>query len=118
MGHRELDVWKRAIAFVTSVYGATKDFPRAELYGLVSQIRRSAISIPCNIAEGSSRRSTKEYIQFLHVALGSASEIEVHLIISRNLDYLSEETFVDLSQEREALSRMLSGQIRSLKRRL
>ena len=117
-GHKNLEVWNRAISFVTRVYEVTRGFPREELYGLVSQLRRSATSIPSNIAEGSTRSSTKEYLKFLYVALSSASEIDVQLIISKNLNYLAEEVYYELSGEREEISRMISGQIRALKTKL
>ncbi len=117
-GHRSLDVWQRSVSYVTRIYEVTKSCPREELYGLVSQMRRSAVSIPSNIAEGSTRASTKEYIRFLHMALASASELEVHLLISRNLEYLNEEAFSELFERREEISKMISGQIRSLKEKL
>lgn len=102
---------------VTQIYSVTKIFPKEELYGLASQMRRSAVSIPSNISEGAARKSTKEYLQFLHIALGSASELDVQLIISRNLAYIDEPKFTKLSEEREEVSMMLSGLIRSLKKK-
>ena len=114
--YKELEVWKRAMSFVTEVYGVTSSFPRAEIYGLTSQMRRSAVSVPSNIAEGATRNSTKEFVRFLYVALGSASEIAVQLQIAFNLKYLPEAPFVLLSDEREEISRMLSGLIRSVGR--
>ncbi len=91
--HRDLDAWKNAIALVTYVYKITKGFPSDEKYGLISQIRRSAVSIPSNIAEGAGRNHNKEFIQFLYIALGSASEIETQILISYNLKYISEDDF-------------------------
>lgn len=113
--HKNLSVWQKAIELVTQVYAVTKVFPKDELYGLASQMRRSAVSIPSNISEGAARKSTKEYVQFLHIALGSASELDVQLIISRNLAYIDEPKFTKLSEEREEISMMLSGLIRKLK---
>jgi len=78
--HRDLDVWKNRIELVKKIYILTKDFPKEEIYTLTSQIRRSAISIPSNIAEGAARNSKKEFIQFLYIALGSAAELETQLI--------------------------------------
>jgi four helix bundle protein len=78
--HRDLDVWKNGIELVKKIYILTKDFPKEEIYTLTSQIRRSAISIPSNIAEGAARNSKKEFIQFLYIALGSAAELEAQLI--------------------------------------
>lgn len=115
--HKDLDVWSKAIGFVTRVYEVTKDFPREELYGIVSQLRRAAISIASNISEGATRHSSKEFVQFLYIALSSASEIDVQLIISRNLKYLSENDFLQLSGAREEISKMISGLIRNLKSR-
>ena len=85
--HKELDVWKLAIDFVVDIYQITKKFPKDERYGLISQMRRSAVSIPSNIAEGAARRTDKENIQFLHISLGSISELETQLIIANRLDY-------------------------------
>lgn len=86
--HKELIVWQKSIKLVKEVYLLTNDFPRHEIYGLTSQIRRAAVSIPSNIAEGYSRKNTKEYLQFLRIAYGSASEVETQLIISKDL-YIS-----------------------------
>ncbi|MFH0928355.1 MAG: four helix bundle protein [bacterium] len=82
---RELMVWKKAILLVKEIYLYTQNFPRDEIYGLTSQMRRSAVSIPSNIAEGSERRTTKDFLQFLHVARGSAAELETQIIISTSL---------------------------------
>ena len=80
--HEDLIVWQKAIDFVTDIYSITDSFPKSEMYGLTNQIRRSVVSIPSNITEGSARRSLKEYNQFLYIALGSLSELETQLIIS------------------------------------
>ncbi|MDD3437007.1 MAG: four helix bundle protein [Candidatus Gastranaerophilales bacterium] len=90
MNHKDLEVWKLAMEFITDIYSITKKFPKEEFYGLTNQIRRCAISIPSNIAEGSARQSDKELIQFLYIALGSVSELETQLIIARNLNYINE----------------------------
>jgi len=87
MNHKDLDAWKNSITFVTEIYEITKIFPKEESYGLTNQIRRSAISIPSNIAEGSARQSDKETIQFLYISLGSLAELETQLIIAENLNY-------------------------------
>lgn len=113
--HKKLSVWQKAIELVTEIYAVTKVFPKEELYGLASQMRRSAVSIPSNISEGAARQSTSEYLRFLHIALGSASELDVQLIISRNLSYIDESKFTELSGNREEISKMLSGLIRTLK---
>jgi four helix bundle protein len=85
--HKNLDAWKEAIKLTIEIYNLTKSFPKEELYGITNQIRRSAVSIPSNIAEGCARQSSKETIQFLHIALGSAAELETQLIISNELKY-------------------------------
>jgi len=115
--HKDLDVWKLAVEFTTDIYRSTQVFPRHELYGLVSQLRRASISIASNIAEGAARHSTKEFIQFVYHALGSASEIETQLIVSKNLEYLDDTTYELLISKQTQLSKMLSGMIKSLKER-
>lgn len=86
--HKDLEVWKYSIEFVSNIYELTKNFPKDELYGLTNQIRRCAVSIPSNIAEGSARQSDKEFMQFLYIAMGSLAELETQLIISQNLSYI------------------------------
>lgn len=82
---KELLVWQKSINFVTEIYEVTNNFPKDEMYGLTSQIRRASISIPSNIAEGNSRRSVADYLQFLKIARGSCAEVETQLIIAQNL---------------------------------
>ena len=110
--HKDLDVWKKSIDFVTQLYKVTDVFPKEEIYGLTNQLRRAAVSIPSNIAEGSARKSNKEFIQFLHIALGSCVEIETQLIISNNLEFMNDESFLELDKERDEIGRMLFGLIR------
>jgi len=89
--HKDLDVYKRSIDFVTIIYKITATFPKYELFnGLANQMRRAAISISSNIAEGAARRSNKEFIQFLYIALGSNSELEPQIQIAKNLKYIDE----------------------------
>ena len=88
--HKDLDVWQVSMELVKDIYLLTKNFPSDEKFGLINQLRRGAVSIPSNIAEGASRQSSKETIQFLYVALGSLSEVETQVEIARNLDYISE----------------------------
>lgn len=85
--HKNLIVWQKSIDFVTKLYDETKSFPKEEVYGLISQLRRATISVPSNIAEGAARNTTKEYFRFLYIARGSASEIETPLLIAENLGY-------------------------------
>ena len=88
--YSKLGVWNDAITFVTNIYKLTENFPKSEIYGLTSQIRRAAVSTPSNIAEGPARKSNKEYSQFLSIALGSIAELDTQLIIAKNLTYLEE----------------------------
>jgi len=85
--HKELDIWKMSMDFVVDIYKLTKDFPSEEKFGLISQMRRAAVSIPSNIAEGAGRKSDKENIQFLHIALGSISELDTQLIVTEKLGF-------------------------------
>jgi four helix bundle protein len=110
--HKDLEVWKQSISFVTEIYKITKHFPKEELYGITSQMRKAAVSIPSNVSEGAARNSKKEFLHFLHISLGSAAELETQLIISQNLKYLDEPT--DLFRNLEDIKRMLSGLIKSL----
>ncbi|AZA72929.1 four helix bundle protein [Chryseobacterium indoltheticum] len=112
---KELLVWQKSINFVTEIYELTNDFPKNEMYGLISQIRRASISIPSNIAEGNSRRSVADYLQFLKIARGSCAEVETQLIIAQNLKFLNEEHYLKLNQDIIEISKMLNGLINSLK---
>ena len=94
--YQQLDMWQRSCKFSLSLYQSTKEFPKEELFGLTNQMRRASISIPSNIAEGSSRKSTKEYARFIEIAIGSAFELETQLHLSHQLDYLSTHQFHSL----------------------
>jgi four helix bundle protein len=87
--HYNLQAWKSAMALVKDVYTLTREFPKEEVYGLVSQMRRAAVSIPSNVAEGAARNGAKEFVQFLGMAKGSLSELETRLLISAELGYVS-----------------------------
>lgn len=113
--HKDLDVWKKAIELVVSIYKTTSSFPREEIYGLTSQIRRAAISIPSNIAEGAARNHDNEYRQFLCIALASSAELETQLIISNSLGFVGNEKSQELITELNTISRMLQGLIKSIK---
>ena len=95
--HENLEIWKQSIDFVTEIYSVTKNYPAGEKFGIVSQMRRAAVSIPSNIAEGAARNSDKEFLYFLHIALGSLSELDTQLLISKNLN------FCDTSELRQKL---------------
>lgn len=111
---RELNVWVKAVELATEIYKVTDRYPKRELYGLTSQIRRSAVSIGSNIAEGAGRRSKKEFRQFLDITTGSCYELETQLIISRNLDYLSKEKSERLIESLTEIQKMLYALIKSL----
>ncbi len=112
--YKELIVWQKSVDLVTEIYTSTTAFPKEELYGLTNQIRRSSISIPSNIAEGHSRRSTNDYLQFLKIARGSCAELETQLIISKNLHYLNPEEFQILIKKTSEISKMLNAIITKL----
>src|SRR5713226_9554242 len=113
--HEKLDVWKKAVDFVLSVYKETESFPKDEKFGLTSQIRRAAVSIPANIAEGAARKSPREFARFLSIAQGSASEAETELLIAHRLSYLDEAAYLKLRSEVGDISRMITGLCQYLK---
>lgn len=112
--HKDLLVWKKGIDLVEQIYKFTKQFPKEELYGITNQMRRCAVSIPANIAEGSGRKNKAEFIQFLHIALGSASELETHLIISQRLGFLSINSYDEIMNALNEIIKMICGLINSL----
>jgi len=114
--YRDLIAWQKAIRLVTGIYETTRTFPRDELYGLTNQLRRAAVSVPSNIAEGQARFSRKEFHHFLSLARGSLVEIETQLIIAQNLNYLLPERCHLLLAETAELGRVLNGLIASIKR--
>ncbi len=111
MIHKNLTVYKRSVEFVTTIYNLTKVFPKDEMYGLTSQIRRSAISIPSNISEGTARKSDKEMIQFLYISMGSSAELDTQLEIARNLNFISQENYNDANHELAEIAKMINGLI-------
>lgn len=113
--HKDLDVWKDAILIAKRVYEITENVPRREEFGLAAQMRKSAVSIGSNIAEGAARRGNKEFLQFLYVALGSASELDTQLEIARLVKLVPDESIVGVATNFSAISRMLQGLIRSIK---
>ena len=113
--HRKLDVWKKSMTFVKDIYQATESFPKSEIYGLISQMRRAAVSIPSNIAEGAARKGKKEFKQFLNIAQGSISELDTQIELSLMLKYLDKNIYNDIMEELSTISKMLFGLSRSLK---
>jgi len=113
-GFQDLVVWQKAVALTVQIYQITKGFPREELYGLTSQIRRAAVSIPSNIAEGQGRGSQSAFASHLDIAIGSASELETQLTIAEKIGYLSGEQSKMLSTELTTIIRMLYGLLRKI----
>lgn len=111
---RDLDVWKLGKEIVVDVYRTSKEFPKEEMYGLVSQLRRAAVSIPSNIAEGFHRQHNKEYRQFLYIALGSCAELETQIEVSGDLGFLSNEVGAPLLKKITHESRMLQNLIKKI----
>ena len=112
---KEIKAWEKSHAVTLAVYALTKNFPKDELYGLTSQIRRSASSVGANIAEGCDRKSKGELGRFMLIALGSASELEYHLLLARDLDFLNSPDYQRLELEVVEVKRMLSSLIRKLR---
>jgi four helix bundle protein len=111
---RDLNIWKKGIEIVEDIYKIMKFFPKDESYGIISQMKRCAVSIPSNIAEGFARRHNKEYRQFLHIALGSCAELETQLVIALRLKYISESDAEKLSEHLDHISRMMMNLIKKL----
>jgi|SRR5690606_3396956 len=109
--HKDLDVWKKSVDFVTAIYKLSAVFPKEEQFGLTNQMRRAAVSIPSNIAEGAARQSNKEFIQFLYISLGSVMELDTQLMIAKNLSYISEENLNNIQSQGNEIGRMLNGLI-------
>jgi four helix bundle protein len=112
--HHKLEAWAKGIELVIAIYKDSEHFPKEERYGLTSQIRRAAVSIPANIAEGAARHSRKEFAHFLSNSQGSASELETELIIANRLGYLDETSFQTLIRELDRIGRLITGLVRHL----
>jgi four helix bundle protein len=112
---RDLQVWEKAHQLALATYSATRTFPREELYGLTSQIRRACSSIPANIAEGCGRNGDNELRRFMEIAMGSASELEYHLLLARDLTLLEPLLYEQLNQQTCEIKRMLAAFILKLK---
>ncbi len=115
--YKELDVWQKGIEIVDEIYTLTSVFPRDEQYGLTGQMRRSAVSIPSNIAEGFSRGHTPEYMQFIRIALGSLAELDTQFTIACRRNYINSDSAEKLTDKLDHEARMLMNLIKSLKNR-
>ncbi len=112
---RDLKVWKKAHAVTLSIYAITKTFPVSERYGLISQMQRAAVSIPANIAEGCGRSSDADFARFLHIAWGSACELEYFVLLARDLTFLAEPVYDQICNDIQEVKRMLAALIARLK---
>ncbi len=116
--YRELEVWKAGMQLAERCYRATEGFPKREMFGLTSQIRRAAASVPANVAEGQGREHTKEFLRHVSIARGSVMEIETHLILANRVGLLPSQELEDLLTLTDRISRMLTGLKKALYRRL
>jgi four helix bundle protein len=116
--HEKLDVWNKSMDLVVSIYKHTEVLPAHERYGLTSQIRRAAVSIPANIAEGAARHSSKEFAHFLSNAQGSASELETELLIAHRLGYLGLGNYTEIRGALDSVGRMIVGLTRNVRKTL
>ena len=112
---RQLKVWEKSHQLALGIYKATKEFPKEELYGLTSQIRRSSMSIPTNIAEGCGRFTDADFARFLQMAMGSASETEYQLILARDLEFLPKDSYEKLHNDVEEVKRMLATLLKTIR---
>ena len=112
--YRDLVVWQKSMALITEIYEITRTFPKDETYGIVAQMRRCAVSVPSNIAEGYGRNSSSDYIRFLRIAVDSLYELQTQLEISLNLKYFKENTFKSFYESSREVERMLSSLIRTI----
>jgi|SRR5512146_865046 four helix bundle protein len=116
--YKKLEVSQKAHRLTLNLYCVTEGFPRTEIFGLTSQIRRAASSINANLAEGSARGTDRDFLRFVRIAIGSVSELEYHLVLARDLRFLSEEDFRKLEKERREVGAMLSGLATAVKTRI
>jgi four helix bundle protein len=114
--YQDLRVWKESMLLAELIYKSTKSFPKDELFGLTSQMRRASVSIPANIAEGYGRDSTGSYVQFLRVSQGSLKELETHIILANRVGLLTETAMLPLLASADAIGKMLRALIRSLEK--
>jgi four helix bundle protein len=115
--HKKLEPWKQSMELVIEIYRTTENFPSPEIYGLTNQIRRAAISMPSNIAEGAARQTKKEFSNYLHMAQGSLSELDTQIELAKRLDYLDQETFRMLDERLQRIDKMITGLIHHLSKK-
>jgi|SRR6516225_9315056 four helix bundle protein len=116
--YRDLLVWQKGIELVIACYRVAESFPKTELFGLCSQLKRAIVSVPANIAEGHGRRSTKEFLHHLSIAYGSLMEVETHLQIALQLGFIDVQTLNSHLERSQEVGRMLNGLMRSLRRKM
>ena len=116
--YQDLIAWQKAMDFVTEVYRVTAAFPKEEIYGLTTQLRRAVVSTACNIAEGQGRRSSREFLRFLAIAHGSLREVETQILIARRLSCISDEQQIELITSANEIGRLVTGLANSIKRKI
>lgn len=114
--YKDLIVWQKSFKLALEIYVVTKKFPKSEIYGLSSQMRRAAIAIPSNIAEGYTRRHRAEYLQFIRIAFGSGAELETQLLLACEIGFVNEKDFRKLDSMLTEVMKMLNGLVKSLQR--
>jgi four helix bundle protein len=115
--HKKLEAWKLSMDLVVEIYRLTSKFPSLEKFGLVDQMRRAAVSVPSNVAEGAARQTKREFINFLHISQGSLSELDTQIELGRRLRYLEDEAWGLLDRRMERIDRLITGLIRHLNRK-
>jgi len=115
--HKDLEVWKLSIELTVMVYKLTSSFPKTEMFGIVDEMRRAAVSIPSNIAEGAARQTDKEFVQFLFIAQGSCAELETQLILSEKLKFINDSS-ADIKDNLTQIMKLIGGLIRSVRRKV
>lgn len=115
--HKKLEIWQEGVVLATHIYQVTEQFPKSEVYGLTSQMRRAAVSVPSNIAEGAARFSNKEFAQFLNIAGGSLSELDTQIEIACNLDYVSKDQRIEIDRKIDSITVKLARLIMSVRKK-
>ncbi len=113
--HKKLDVWQESVSLATHIFKITENFPKTEIYGLTSQMRRAVISVPSNIAEGAARSSSKEFIQYLKIAGGSLSELDTQIEIASNLEFITNDQMREINLKMDSISCKLAGLIKHVR---